>query len=395
MLLSRASPGDAERRDDDREGETTAVATDSGRSGISGYGRRATPIYGALPGPAVSRPGLTPATESRMTGPMRRKFSRHLARLTGGRLTRVSTTGSRSLIEVAPGESLVLVRAGSLDRERRLFTHIRRPDALVLLERPGSVVAILIRELNGEPIVVPAEVLLADTEQDAEYVPLHIRVGRDGDVTHVESGLDLRPYLGWAQLSRLVAGQSGVVTRSDAVPFLTHSEWQTVVAAIARRRRGFDLWVPPADRTALCSRLVRGAGGGARGGLGRVDILPAGGVHLRRLRFADVVLTRQGARWPTLVAEVEVGGDITSALARCGQTLADLRAAGARPLPRFIVVADSRRRAEFQQKLSSALYAGPGGLATRCEMWSFERVWAAYVRRRPAGKRRPPGQAAA
>ena len=98
------------------------------------------------------------------------------------------------------------------------------------------------------------------------------------------------------------------------------------------RRRGFQVWVPAADRSRLSASLFRRAGGRARRGFGRLDRLPAA-AGLGRLPHADVVLTRRGAASPTLVLEVEVAGDITAALARSADTLAALRARGAHPLP--------------------------------------------------------------
>jgi hypothetical protein len=103
------------------------------------------------------------------------------------------------------------------------------------------------------------------------------------------------------------------------------------VAALGRRR-GFQVWVPAADRSRLSASLFRRAGGRARRGFGRLDRLPAA-AGLGRLPHADVVLTRRDAASPTLVLEVEVAGDITAALARSADTLAALRARGAHPLP--------------------------------------------------------------
>jgi hypothetical protein len=151
------------------------------------------------------------------------------------------------------------------------------------------------------------------------------------------------------------------------------------VAALGRRR-GFQVWVPAADRSRLSASLFRRAGGRARRGFGRLDRLPAA-AGLGRLPHADVVLTRRGAASPTLVLEVEVAGDITAALARSADTLAALRARRVHPLPRFAVVSEGRRRGEFEAKLRAALHAGPNGLAARCRFWTLEEVWAAYRRR--------------
>ena len=137
-----------------------------------------------------------------------------------------------------------------------------------------------------------------------------------------------------------------------------------------------------ADRSRFSPRLFRRAGEGARAGFGRLDELPNAAACLQRLKYADVVLSRRDATWPALVLEVEVCGGITAALARSAQILAQLRARGAHPLPRFIVIADTCRRHEFSAKLSTTLYTGRHGLAARCSFWSMQEVWAAYRRRK-------------
>lgn len=316
-----------------------------------------------------------------MTGLIRKRFMRRVHRITRGRLTRVPGTGSRSLCELGPGEPLVLVRAGTLDREARLYTHVRRADAAALLARRGSVVCLLAREFR-EPLVVPAAILLAHRGPGGDPIRVHVRLGRQGDLTLVETGRDLVEYIGWAHLTRLAAAPAAArIIGGAGLPVLTHPEWQTVVAALGRRH-GFHIWVPAADRSRLSAALFRRAGGRARRGTGRLDRLPAAAAGIGRLSYADVVLTRRGAASPTLVLEVEVAGDITAALARSADTLAALRARGVHPLPRFAVVAEGRRRGEFEAKLRAALHAGPNGLAARCRFWALEGVWAAY-RRRP------------
>ena len=73
---------------------------------------------------------------------------------------------------------------------------------------------------------------------------------------------------------------------------------------------------------------------------------------------------------------MEHGGDVTAALRRCAETLEELRRLGADPLPRFAIVADTGRRAEYERKLRGALYTRTG-LAARCTFWPYPQVWVA------------------
>ena len=110
--------------------------------------------------------------------------------------------------------------------------------------------------------------------------------------------------------------------RCWATPALSHARWQTVVASIGRRH-GYAVHVLAPDRPLLDPRLARGAGV-----LEAYDVLPEAATSIDSLRFADIVYTRPGDRWPAVVCEVEHGGDVTAALRRCAETLKALRAPG-------------------------------------------------------------------
>ncbi len=283
------------------------------------------------------------------TRPIRRRFLHRLVREFGAHaVRRIAHAGSRSMIALGH-DAAILLRAGRLDRERRIFTALRRTDVLALQRRKRSAICFLIPEL-GEPLVVPVRELVAHAAATADPIRIHIRVGARGEVRLLESGRDLRRYSGWTHLRRLRPREP----RAAATPALSHAQWQTAVAAIGHRL-GKAVWVPPADHAALDPALA-----GGRRVLTDVDVLPPAAAGIDSLRYADVVLTQPGAPWPELVCEVEHGGDVTAALRRCAETLEELRRLGADPLPRFAIVADTGRRAEYERKLRGALLRPDG-----------------------------------
>lgn len=310
------------------------------------------------------------------TRPIRVRFLHRLAREVGAEhVRRVPHDGSRSMIAIGT-QAAVLIRAGRLDRERRLFTHLRRTDIRELERQRRAAVCILIPEL-GEPLVVPVSELVAHAAPAADPVRLHIRVGARGQVMLAETGRDLRRFAGWERLRRLSASGG----RTSATPRHSHGQWITVVGAMGMHA-GYRVYIPRADHASLDPRLARGSGL-----IGACDDLPAGAVMIDSLRYADVVYSRPGAEWPEVIWEVERAGDITAALRRSAETLEELRRRGASALPRFVIVACPTRRTEFDRKLKNALYMR-AGLSDRCTFQPFSKVWTDFqsIRR---GKRSP------
>jgi hypothetical protein len=299
-----------------------------------------------------------------MTALLRRNFLSLLTTVTGREARRVRWHGSHSLVEAGAGGPLFLLRAGTLDREQRLSTAVRGVDLQALAARGVAAVVFLCAPFGG-PLVVPVAALLKHLDPTRARTVLHVCVSAGGAITLVETGHDLRAYRGEAALRRLIAAPAGRGT-----PALSHARWQTVLAVVAAGH-AWRLHVPAADRSRLDRALA--AGHDTRGWA----TLPAPVAHLPWLRFADVVCSRPDADWPAWVCEVEEGGNLWAALSRHAHTLAALKAAGASSLPRFIVVAAGKRRAEFARKLRSPLFVEIG-LDRCCTFWSYDVVWTAY-----------------
>lgn len=312
-----------------------------------------------------------------MTALLRRTFLSQVAALAGCEVTRIRTTGSHSLVEAGPDGPLLLLRAGTLDRERRLTTAVRGVDLQALAARPTAAVAFLADAF--EPVVVPFDVLRSHLDLARERRVLHVALASDGALTLRETGHDLRDYCGAAALERLFPAPLGPGT-----PSLSHADAQTLAATYGCLR-GYQVHVPAANRTQMVTALAAGADPTTWA------VLPPTAARIRTLKQADVVLTRPGEDWPRVLVEIEHGGNIDDALARSARTLATLQRAGAPWLPRVVIVAAGRRRQEVQDKAAEALYQNVG-LTALCDFWSYDVLWTAVrwwrQRRRVRTRRR-------
>ena len=293
----------------------------------------------------------------------RAKFERYLVQRSGGLAKRVSLNGSQTMWEITPGGPLALLRSGELDRERRISTKLRPVDLATLLARQDSVIVFLCSRLRP-PIVVPAHVIAAAlapnlAPHDAP-VAAHVFI-QPPDFRLVQVGLDLAPFVGHRHIDRLLPR---VAPRR--LPPGTHAGWQANLASIGQLL-GMNVHVPVNDRLA-----VQAAAGGA---LGPCNHLQPSAMAVRRLSQCDIALGTPGtaAAYPSILCEVEHGGDITSALDRFAHVLVDLTARGA-PIPRMVVVAEARRRNEMLRKLLPLPLYQRIGLAARAEFWSYEDV---------------------
>ena len=297
---------------------------------------------------------------------LRRRFLHRLARELGvQRIERVRHAGSQSMITLGDC-ALILIRASvTLCREGRVWTSLRRTDVTRLQEHRCGLVTLLAPALR-EPVTVPIDILVANALPGTDPIHVHLRVGARGQVVHVESGSDLAPYLGGRRLA-VPPHRPPRLSRAGAQP-RTVADDRGGGRPTDRPRRVRT----PANRGELDPRLARGAGL-----LPSCAELPSDVAAVSTLRFADAVWSRPGARSPSLIWEVEQGGDIREALSRSCHTLEELRELGADPLPEFVIAAESGRRGEFESKLRKPLYLR-AGFADRCRFVSYATLWEAY-----------------
>lgn len=279
----------------------------------------------------------------------------------------VPGVGSHSIFELAPGGALMLLRTGTLDRENRFFTDIRARDLLLLLDRPGSVV-VFAHEREEETLVVPVHVIATHffrpgtTRNDCWRVHVHC-AGRRHRI--VQGDLDLTAF----------AGRHGFASwyrkgRHPQVAKHHHQRLQALIAATGYRL-GLQSHVPKSER----SRLIAALPGVT---LGPMDYLPASVSRVKSVQHADAVLTKSNAPSPHMIAEIEHCGDILAALNRCAHTLATMQAARVSGMPRFIIVADAKRRTEFQTKLLPQALFQRIGLPQWCAFWSTAELQAVH-----------------
>lgn len=307
----------------------------------------------------------------------RAKFERYLVQRSGGVAKRVSLNGSQTMWEIRPGGPLALLRSGELDRERRISTKLRPVDLATLLARPGSVIVFLCSRLRP-PIVVPAYVvagaLAPMLDPNGAPISAHVLI-QPPEYRLIQVAMDLAPYVGHAHIDRLLPRAT-----PRRLPPGTHADWQAKVASIGQLL-GMNVHVPANDRLA-----VQVAAGNLTPGTW--NHLPTSAAAVRKLVVCDVALSSPGAGYPSILAEIEHGGDVTSALDRYAHVLADLTARGA-PIPRMAVVAEGRRRKEMHRKLLPQPLYQRIGLAARVEFWSYEDVAATLTSLRagvPAGQ---------
>lgn len=271
----------------------------------------------------------------------------------------VRGAGSHSIFELAPGGALMLLRCGTLDRQNRFFTELRARDLVLLLQRPGSVI-VFAHDREEETLVVPVAIVAAHflrpTTPANKSWQVHVHVAKP-TYRIVQHQIDVSQFVGRQHFAPW--WRKGPHPRMLA---LHHQRLQALIAATGYRL-GLQSHVPVSERTRLIAALPGTA-------LGSMDFLPSSVARINSVQHADVVLTKVSARWPHMCFEVEHCGDILAALNRCAHTLATIQAARGSAVPRFIIVAEEKRRMEFQGKLLPHALFQRIHLPQWCSFWS-------------------------
>jgi len=273
---------------------------------------------------------------------------------------------SQSLYEVGNDRLLVYIRYSKVHERGSTFYGLRRDDLRLLEGRP-SVICFL-WEAQAEPIIL----LFADFEDvfqsistagDGQYkAQIYIR----DDVIELNivgaGRFNMEAYIGWQVLDQLIDA-----AKLPQIPDLSHSQVQTLIGFIGAEK-GFDIYVPPNDRTKLDWSLT--------------DIfdcratlpLDQGRVH-DILAEIDVVWIERGAGRLRALFEVEHSTPVYSGLLRFNDVLLALPQLGAR----FSVVSNDKRRSLFTRQLSRPTFR-LSRLAEYCTFIEYASVYSWYKR---------------
>src|SRR5690606_27956884 len=156
---------------------------------------------------------------------------------------------SQSLFEIGDGLSRIYIRYSKIHSRNQAFYGLRKDD-LKQLEGFNSFICFLFNNQN-EPVFVPYdefEEILNSLEPTSDgQIKSSIFLQEDGIQLYISNSgrFNVEGYLGWNFLKERVE-----LNKIISVPNLTHSQVQTLLGAIGLIK-GFDIWIPPADRNKL------------------------------------------------------------------------------------------------------------------------------------------------
>jgi hypothetical protein len=266
--------------------------------------------------------------------------------------------GSQSLFELGQGKARIYIRYSKMHSRSQTFFGLRRND-LRRLEGHRSFICFL-WESQSEPLLLPFdkfEEVFAESQpaSDGQYkVQLFPR--DDATVLYITKvgRFNVDGYFGWHELDDALRG-------FEATPLLSHSQVQTLLAAIGNAKN-FDVWIPMHDRpaadwslTSQFSFLLR---------------LPAGFEEVRPiLQEIDVIWVSRGSGRLAAIYEVEQSTPIYSGLLR----LNDVRLINP-AIDRLTIVSNQPRRALFTRQLNRPTFHA-SSLSSVCTFLEYSEVY--------------------
>ena len=246
---------------------------------------------------------------------------------------------TQSLYDVGNEACRVYIRYSKVHDRKSAFYGLRQED-LRLLEGRASVICFL-WEGQTEPLLVPfaeyEDVFQSLTPAgDGQYkAQVYIR----GDATEFyvagAGRFNVEDHVGWQSLESLLDK-----SRLSDIPALSHPQVQTLLGSIGSVK-GYDVWVPPNDRTRLDWSLA--------GRFNCQAVLPH---DLDTVQFVleeiDVIWLERGAGRLRALFEVEHSTSVYSGLLRFNDILLSSPGLGAR----FTVVSNDDRRSLFTRQLN-------------------------------------------
>ncbi len=297
-----------------------------------------------------------------MTNDLKSAFLVELRRRLGS-LSKIG--GSQSLFE-GPSGVRVYLRYSKLHNNGRTFFGLREED-LRELEGHQSVICFL-WDGQTQPLILPfseyeavfREVTPASDGQykaqimlDEEATELYVaRAGR----------FNVEGHFGWSSLEDALGS-----VRPSNLPELTHPMVQVLLGGIGRAK-GYDVWIPLADRPKLDWGLTPA--------FPFRDVLPDAFAPVKgTLEEVDVVWVGRGSAELRALFEVEQSTPIYSGLLRFN----DIHLSAPTLKPRFSIVANDARRDLFVRQLHRPTFRY-SGLSELCTFLEYANVYTWHPR---------------
>ena len=269
---------------------------------------------------------------------------------------------SLSLFEVGDGAARIYVRYSKVHEDSgRTWYGLRKEDLLQLEGHPSLIC--FLWEGQAEPLLVPAAeyepvIETATPASDGQY-KMQVIVRDDATELYIArvGRFNVEGHLGWGNVETLMDSSSRTVP-----PDLSHSQVQTLLATIGRAK-GYDVWIPSADRARLDRSLADASGG---------DV-PLPHVYDRVshiLTEVDVLWLQKGSSQLRSVFEVEHSTPIYSGLLRFN----DIHLVAPDIHPTFSVVANDTRRDVFVRQLRRPTFEA-SGLSELCNFLEYTDVF--------------------
>ena len=268
--------------------------------------------------------------------------------------------GSESLYEVEPGGARIYFRYSKKHPGNRTFFGLRKID-LLALEGHNSFIAFL-SDAGSLPLFLPfvlfEEVFAGLCPAKDGQVKAQVYEQLGGTELYLANAgrFNVDSYLGWDFV------ESAIRTPGTTAPSLSHSQVQTLLGGIGRAK-GFDVWIPPSDRTRLDWSLTVP--------FRPMTYLPSELIPIRAIaEEVDVIWFERGAGNPAALYEVEHSTPIYSGLLRFN----DVHLTLPRLNVRFGVVSNDARQAMFVRQLDRPTFRA-SGLREICTFLEYRNVF--------------------
>jgi hypothetical protein len=273
---------------------------------------------------------------------------------------------SLSLFDLGEGSLRIYIRYSKVHRKNQSFYGLRNGD-LKQLEGFNSIICFL-WDNQYEPLFIPFSefedvftslIPASDGQFKAQIYhnldPLELYIANAGR-------FNVEAFIGWKYIDGLIDKNKLI-----NIPDFSHSQIQTLVGAIGLVK-GFDIWVPPVDRTKLDWKLVSK--------FDCVKNLPNRYEKIDSvIRDVDVIWLKRGSSDLSAMFEVEHSTPIYSGLLRFN----DLHLIDPQLKLRFSIVSNDIRRSLFLRQINRPTFRR-SGLSDLCNFLDYKDVFGWYNR---------------
>ena len=267
---------------------------------------------------------------------------------------------SDSLYDIKNGKGRIYFRYSKKHPKKGTFFGLRKID-LKVLEGHASVICFCWDD-QKEPLFVPFtefEEIFSSLEPaaDGQY-KAQIYESEGGSELYIPKAgrFNVESYFGWAFFESLIKSSN------VEVPKLSHSQVQTLLGGIGAAK-GFDIWIPPADREKLDWALT------TRFQLSKA-LPPMLGPIKHVADEIDVVWIARGGNQPAALYEVEHSTPIYSGLLRFN----DIHLLFPSMNLRFGIVSNQERRSLFTRQIDRPTFQA-SGLKDICTFFEYRNVF--------------------